>query len=64
MDIEQLTHRYAQLQQELARAYETLTSRSADVDRLANDLSETERAIAHAQARQEHAQHASRDRLQ
>jgi chromosome segregation ATPase len=64
MDIEQLTHRYARLQQELARAYETLTSHSGAVDRLANDLSETERALAFAQAAAERQQVPTPDRLQ
>lgn len=46
MYLEQLMGRYYRLKQELSAAYREHPWRSAHVDRLADDLAATERAIA------------------
>jgi hypothetical protein len=52
MDLEPLTARYFRLRQELAIAYRSRPWQSARIDRLANDLSATEREIGALQAGQ------------
>ena len=52
MDLEQLTGRYVRLKQELAAAYRAEPWHRGRIDRLANELSATEREIAVAQARE------------
>ncbi len=46
MTLDQLMGRYFRLKQELAIAYRQKPWQSSLIDRLANDLSETERLIA------------------
>ena len=50
MNLEQLMGRYFRLQQELSIAYRQQPWQSKRIDRLANDLSSTEREIAALQA--------------
>lgn len=50
MDLEPLTARYFRLRQELAIAYRSRPWQSARIDRLADDLSATEREIGALQA--------------
>ncbi len=50
MTLDQLMGRYFRLKQELAIAYSQMPWHVARIDRLAGDLSETERAIASRQA--------------
>jgi len=64
MKIEQLTGRYTRLKQELASAYRMNPCSSRRIDRLANDLYDTEMEIAAYQRAQEHEQDAPRDYLQ
>ncbi len=53
MDLEPLTARYFRLRQELSIAYRSRPWQSARIDRLANDLSSTEREIGALQAGQQ-----------
>ena len=46
MDLELLTKRYLQLAQELAIEYRARPWVSSRIDRIANDIADTERAIA------------------
>lgn len=46
MGLTQLTGKYARLREELARAYAAPEWQSAMIDRLAEEISETERALA------------------
>jgi len=46
MTPEQLTGKHARLRQELADAYSALTWRAGRIDRIAEELVETERAMA------------------
>lgn len=48
MDIEQLTGRYFRLRQELAVAYGSVPWNTGLIDRLADELAETEREMAAA----------------
>jgi hypothetical protein len=50
MTTEQLTGRYLRLKQELAAAYREQPWQSAQIDRLANDLADTERQLAERHA--------------
>lgn len=50
MDLEPLTARYFRLRQELAIAYRSRPWQSARIDRLADDLSATEREIGALQS--------------
>ena len=50
MNLEQLMGRYFRLQQELSIAYRQQPWQNTRIDRLADDLSSTERAIAALQA--------------
>ena len=61
MGLDQLMGRYSRLRQELAVAYRERPWHGARIDRLADDLAETERAIASSQPTDEHHDNASRD---
>ena len=50
MTLDQLMGRYVRLQQELEIAYAQMPWHGPRIDRLANDLATTERAIAERQA--------------
>ena len=54
MNLEQLMGRYFRLQQELSIAYRQQPWQSTRIDRLADDLSSTERDIAALQAAPAH----------
>ena len=46
MTLEQLTGKYARLRQELADAYSASAWRAGRIDRIAEELADTERALA------------------
>ncbi len=59
MDLEQLTGRYIRLKQELAMAYKAEPWHQGRIDRLANELTATERELAAMHAREKRQQEAT-----
>lgn len=53
MDSEQLLGRYARLRDELAQAYAAPTRRMGRIERLVEELADTERALADSEPRDE-----------